>query len=171
MSEKQETIAGIVAEMRSLVKPEETLEHTYELLNGLADRIDRIHKREVDELTEKLETARHCWKVWSDRADELRTKCDEQYAKLKMVGNTTKVREMLETIKRKAISIIPGSSIQKKMLDRFRLLAESALAAPPRNCDRFNTLEDALAGWREVSPDESGPFDDWLFAEAKGDAK
>lgn len=42
-----ETIANIVAEMCSLVKPGETLEHTYELLNGLADRIEAAHARKV----------------------------------------------------------------------------------------------------------------------------
>lgn len=41
------TIANIVMEMRGLVKPGETLNHTYELLNGLADRIEAAHKREV----------------------------------------------------------------------------------------------------------------------------
>ncbi len=40
MSEKQDTVADILAEMRSLAKPGETLNHTYELLNGLADRIE-----------------------------------------------------------------------------------------------------------------------------------
>lgn len=49
--------------------------------------------------------------------------------------------------------------------------AKKALSAPPRNCDRFNTFEDALAGWREVSPDESGPFDSWLFTKAKGEVE
>lgn len=57
------------------------------------------------------------------------------------------------------------------VLHRCVSIIKQVLAAPPRNCDRFNTLEDALAGWREVSPDESGPFDNWLFAEAKGDAE
>lgn len=41
-----ETIVGIIAEMRGLVKPGETLNHTYELLNGLADRIEVALKRE-----------------------------------------------------------------------------------------------------------------------------
>ena len=42
--------------------------------------------------------------------------------------------------------------------------ATAALALPRRNCDRFETLGDALAAWREVSPAESGSFDWWLFA-------
>ena len=51
------------------------------------------------------------------------------------VGNGAKMREALEQIRQKAIATIPGSSIQKRTLDKFRLLASDALAAPPRNCD------------------------------------
>ena len=98
MSDKQETISDIIAKMRGLVEPGETLEHTYELLNGLAVRIETAHKREVEAITAKLDEARHCWKVWSERADELKNKCDEQYAKLKTIGNGAKMREALEIL-------------------------------------------------------------------------
>ena len=47
MDERQETVADISAWARGLVKPGETLENTYELLNGLADRIEAAQKREV----------------------------------------------------------------------------------------------------------------------------
>ena len=50
MEEKQETVADIVAEMRGIVKPGETLEHTYELLNGLADRIEAVARRALNEI-------------------------------------------------------------------------------------------------------------------------
>lgn len=46
MSEHDETLADIVAEMRSLAKPGETYEHTYELLCGFADRLKAAAKRE-----------------------------------------------------------------------------------------------------------------------------
>ena len=45
--------------------------------------------------------------------------------------------------------------------------AKAALSAPPRNCDRFATLPDALAAWRDIDPREAGPFDLWLFDTAK----
>ena len=151
MDERRETIADIAAEMRSLVKPGETLEHTYELLNGLAARIEAAHRRDI-EAYDLIDFMSPVGRV-----------------KPAPVGNGAKMREALEQIRQKAIATIPGSSIQKRTLDKFRLLASAALAEPPRNCDRFNTLEDALAGWREVSPAESGPFDEWLFAEAKGE--
>lgn len=158
---EHETHAAIIADVRREYYA--GAEYDGAEVQNLIDRIEAAHKREVADLTEELETARHCWKVWSDRADELRTKCDEQYAKLKMVGNTVKVREILETIKQKAMSIIPGSSIQKKMLDRFRLLAESALAAPPRNCDRFNSgnaERDAEMAWDAITSGMDLQFSD-----------
>lgn len=94
-------------------------------------------------------------------------------------GNAVKMREVVQLLAR---VILPpqeeypawygGGKVPDKdgwlaWIRQVQSYAKSALAAPPRNCDRFNTLEDALAGWREVSPDESGPFDNWLFAEAK----
>ena len=45
--------------------------------------------------------------------------------------------------------------------------ARAALATPTRNCDRFATLPDALAAWRDIDPREAGPFDLWLFDTAK----
>ena len=151
MSKKQETVADIEAEMRGLVKPGETLEHTYELLNGLAVRIEAAHKREV--ATAENSSA---------------------------VGNGAKMREVLEQIRQKAIATIPGSSIQKRTLDKFRLLASAALAAPPRNCDRFGTDNaEALLAYEEVcekSETEESIADafSWLFSLAdntKGDVK
>ena len=60
--------------------------------------------------------------------------------------------------------------------------AKEALAAPPRNCDRFGSYAEARAEWwkTEVLPRVDGvvsgaepPFDEWLFApaaERKGDS-
>lgn len=46
---------------------------------------------------------------------------------------------------------------------------DAALSTPPRNCDRYPTLAIALEAWRDIDPREAGTFDDWLFAEAKGE--
>lgn len=55
MDEKQDTTKGILAEMRGLVKPGETLENTYEMLNGLAERYEAAHKREVGNVAKMRE--------------------------------------------------------------------------------------------------------------------
>lgn len=87
----------------------------------------------------------------------------------KSIGNMAKIREALVKVNG-ALDNIMDYDVDG-VLHRCVSIIKQALAEPPRNCDRFNALEDALAGWREVSPAESGPFDNWLFAEAKGDAK
>lgn len=52
-------------------------------------------------------------------------------------------------------------------LREFADKVQSALSAPPRNCDRYPTLAAALEAWRDIDPREAGAFDMWLFAEAK----
>ena len=84
-------------------------------------------------------------------------------------GNGAKMREALEAFVRAYEIDDELANIEETSIAYHKAL--EALAAPPRNCDRFNTLEDALAGWREVGPDESGPFDSWLFTKAKGEVE
>lgn len=60
------------------------------LIKAYADRADTAHKREIDALTAELDTAKHCWKVWSDRADELVAKCDKYYAIARKLKDLTK---------------------------------------------------------------------------------
>lgn len=154
MSEKQETVADVSAWARGLVKPGETLNNTYELLNRLADRYEAAHKRDIEAY------------------DLINFMSPVGRAKPAPVGNGAKTHEALDRIKNTANSALTalsfGNDTSSYLWGIIRECA-SALAAPVRNCDRFNTLEDALSGWREVSPDESGPFDNWLFAEAKGE--
>lgn len=50
--------------------------------------------------------------------------------------------------------------------------ARAALAAPPRNCDRFATVDEAKAEWlrtnaKLLSSTGLMPFESWLFAKAK----
>ena len=77
MAQTQETIADIIAEMRALSNP---LKDGIIAINGrqIADRLDAARKRDADEIADIKKRV----KLWTDRADELRRKCDEQYAKL-----------------------------------------------------------------------------------------
>lgn len=73
--------------------------------------------------------------------------------------NMAECRSALEAIADSArtgsISTLPSA----KLILRT---CELALAAPARNCERYATLESALAAWREQPP-SVGPFDNWLF--------
>ena len=73
--------------------------------------------------------------------------------------NMAECRSALEAIADSArtgsISTLPSAKL-------VLLTCEKALAAPARNCERYATLESALAAWREQPP-SVGPFDNWLF--------
>lgn len=57
------------------------------------------------------------------------------------------------------------------MTYEYAVQMREALAAPPRNCERYRTLVAAFDAWRDVDPREAGTFDDWLFGEAEGGAE
>lgn len=101
----------------------------------LASRFEAAHKREVDALTAKLEEARHCWRIWSDRADELKNKCNEQYAKLKTVGNVAKLREAAKYVQSTMEGLRDPTDKNNAEFIRIWEIVSDALAAPPRNCD------------------------------------
>ena len=70
-----------------------------QLLDEYADRAEKAHKREIDALTAELDTAKHCWKVWSDRADELLKMCNGHYAVVRQLEDLVKrLCEGLETV-------------------------------------------------------------------------
>ena len=77
--------------------------------------------------------------------------------------NMAEWRSALEAIADSAragsISTLPSANLILRT-------CEKALAAPARNCEKYATLESALAAWREQPP-SVGPFDNWLFDYAK----
>lgn len=206
---EQDTMAGIIAEMRESVsfnrkRPSEMEPHfrvfacgelvvtrnaVANRIENFADRVEAAHNREVEAITAKLEEARHCWKVWSDRADELKNKCNEQYAKLKSVGNAAdiadaskmgwngaKTREALCEIVKRLNSLAEDCAVDPV---EIRDIALAALAEPPRNCDNAGSWLDlykhfhAPKGMREMPPewvDAIAAFCHWLVAtpNAKG---
>ena len=140
MSEKQETVADILAEMRGLVKPGETLNNTYELLNGLADRIEAAHKREIE-----LVAARCCalGRLAGYGASEIRHKRE--------IGNGAKMREALEALVKgyevwdvcdyvgwgeERCKGCPQEALCKGIFD-----CKNALAEPARACDVLSANE------------------------------
>lgn len=153
MSDKQETIPDIIAEMRRI-------------------------KYRGEECTVKW-----CLTGWADRFEAAWKRESATAEKSSAVGDAAKMREIVELLARVILppqeeypaeyggGKVPDEDGWLAWIRQMQVRALAALAAPARNCDRFKTLEDALAAWREVSPAESGPFDKWLFAEVKGGVK
>lgn len=176
MSEK---LKDIIEEMRRGMIPKHR--HDRELLLNFADRIEAAMEAECEELHKRI-------KLWLDRADELRKKCDEQYAVIKQnlttektsaVGNAAKMREALED----SNGLLEELALIGEWFESARgQIAENkaALSAPARNCDKYLTPKDAmLAHLDDVYEGEKVEFGDyewcefikWLFAEAKGETK
>ena len=157
MSNKQETIADIVADIRA--QNQGLPEDGYALsplvcdLLSLADSIEAAAKREREATREKSS----------------------------QVGNAAKMREACENIAEYAktaacyIEDIDDAHLLG-YLNQIERWAEAALSAPPRNCDRFATLDDARnAFFADYVPDETcssaTAFAIWLFDKAKGDTE
>lgn len=103
-------------------------------------------------------------------ADVEEAKATGRHFVVKPYGNAAKMREALEA----ALPIMrdcPFTHYNTTEVDKVVGEINAALSAPPRNCDRFTTFADALNAWREFDPREAGVFDEWLFAEAKGEKK
>lgn len=87
------------------------------------------------------------------------------------VGDTAKLREAL--LRCDAIAQLPEVRNEQSIKD-MRNIIKHALAAPPRNCDKYSH-DEALRIWSaEPENPMNGCFDVWLYApatEQKGDAK
>ena len=168
-----ETIADIIAWLR---RPRGG-ENAYLTLwrDEIADRLEAAHKRERENYDAKIADLQLRVKLWTDRSDELVKKCVEQYAKLKQVGNSAKLREALV----KARRFIDSSPLvcivdDTGTIARGELCAEidAALSAPPRNCDVIgNTGRALLVHGFPTKSNQWGEgewleFIDWLLAPA-----
>ena len=175
-NEKQETVADIVKEMRTIgMLDEKSTDKIPRSLQALglrtyADRIEAAHQREVAELKSKMNDV-----VCENEA--LRDACGTCGAKLEReatrekssrVGNAAKMREALERIRKELILDSCRHTITK-FHDIVCEVSYSALSAPPRNCDVLSKAEVL-----EILKDRSFSKEDtieWLYEEAKGETK
>jgi hypothetical protein len=86
-------------------------------------------------------------------------------------GNNAAMREALVAI-RKALLLDSGMGTCTAFHAEVDRLTAAALAAPPRNCDRFDTVKDAAIAFARERQDAPQPcpdftFSAWLFAPAK----
>jgi len=80
-------------------------------------------------------------------------------------SNAAAIREAMHQLSENLLNRIAG--VCPNLTDEgLLLLAEKALAAPARNCDRFSTAEEAYAAWMEDN--SLMAICDWLFAPAEG---
>lgn len=77
------------------------------------------------------------------------------------ISNAAKRREALEEIRDAThIWITVGGISARRTIEMVADIAAAALSEPPRNCDRYRTLADALDAWRDIDPREAVMFDD-----------
>lgn len=119
MTDRNETLADVVAEIRANAKTTGMNVHIY--WNAVADRIEAAAKRETV------------------------TNCNG-------FGNAAKLREALQMFVDSVEWLCDGDE-SGRIKRQFAVLlsdAHAALAAPPRNCDRFATEEDANAAFDKM---------------------
>ena len=155
---KQETLAEIEEELRS---------GEYA---PLADRIHAAWERERDELIYSYDPT----KAEKSRAPDGSAYALEalEYPACTPIGNAA---AMYAALKEMQARLVAG--VQDGMMDCYEALeiVEKALAEPPRNCERFNTKEDAAMAFNEEKNTfipqsllwQLGEWLDWLFAPAK----
>ena len=165
MSNKQETIADIVAEMRSESHAGDAscLEWVGSKIRGYADRIEAAAKREREA---GAEAAQICGEIGEAVGRE------STREKSSHVGNAAKMREALSRILGIADHLQTRFTIPKLVseeISELKQIAESALATPLRNCDVLSKAEVL-----EMLKDRSFSKEDtieWLYDEAKGETK
>ena len=87
-------------------------------------------------------------------------------------GNSAKMREALE--KCANYLNVGDAGLCKGECDAMREVMQEALSAPPRNCDIYATIGEALDAFYEYQKArqfQPMKFYRWLFAEAKGEGK
>ena len=162
MSNEQETIADIVADIRA--QNQGLPEDSYALsplvcdLLSLADRIEAAAKREREA---GAEAAQVCGEIGEMIGMEATRE------KSSRVGNAAKMREALSDACYAMFNFLKtqngGYEEMAKALDK----AKAALAAPPRNCDRPEcaTTKAAQDVWRREDGGKTAYYE-WLLAES-----
>jgi len=139
MAETQETIADIIAEKRFDAMTRDQFDSAY--IVDLCDRFDAAHKREVREAVTDCNQ-------FGDAA-KLREALERVLCWLKRMNaqplNTLAISELTPShaVNRTAKSIIEDNDYHISRLT-------AALAAPPRNCDLYTTVDEARAAHEAI---------------------
>ena len=148
MASENETVADIVAEFREMV---------HQSVDGIiavkadviADRIEAAWKREK-------ETWETLHEVAVQMLGQTRAEADRRVEEVVKPGNAAAMREALKSIYDYAVAALDKmmtDGVQKWLIHKTK----AAISAPPRNCDRFNSLYDAVVAWGR----EDQGWNDW----------
>lgn len=157
-----ETVEKIVAEMRHCADRcrQDGWGRIGEELGGLADRIEAAAELERDEARQLAAIAE------SDASFARCARCDRP-ERGSAPGNAAAMRDALERIRRVCANQDNADSQVREWAEDF---ADAALAAPPRNCDRYPSCNAAWKAYNaiDIEKRERLPgFDPWLFEDAK----
>lgn len=174
-----ETIADIVEEMRNRAEAARQYDDgIVMLLNTLADRIETVYKRETVEVSTRAATF-----AINKTNEEWRQK----------LGNAAKLREAVVYLTQNESTLFEANLTggELELLHLITNKARAALAAPPRNCEKYATVDKAMYDFgdealieewnalkagkdRDMLAKELFMFAKWLYApatEKEGGAK
>ena len=119
----------------------------------------------------------------AERLQEELEKAERRIAELeRALGNSAAMRDLLEKIRHEygwgrigCRTCVSSEADVKRVSDLFERQIDAALAAPSRNCDRFQTADEArdavkaaFANTMLLDDRQLRAVCDWLFAPAKG---
>jgi hypothetical protein len=160
MTNTNETIADIVAEMRTLSNP---ISDGIIAINGrsIADRLEAAHRREKAAI--EADALAVGGMIEASRKRKLSKDASKNGVDFGQLGDAAKLREAL--IRCDAIAQLPEVRDEQSIKD-MRNIIRQALSAPPRNCDKYSH-DEALRIWSaEPENPMNGCFDVWLYAPA-----
>lgn len=176
MASKNETIEDIVREMRSFELDDPRLDiyslvAIRDLARGWANRIEAAWKREREA---GAEAAQICGEIGEMIGME--AACKGKVADCDHLGNVSAMRDALLRILGTADHLQTRFAISKLASEEIlelKQIAESAISAPPRNCDRSEcaTTKAAQDVWRKEDGGKTAYYE-WLLATStKGETK
>lgn len=178
-----DTIESIIAEMREFADTESQSIGRDVLrreIQYFAERIEATHKLELEDCVLRVapivraETKAECQReVAHERENALNTKLPENVNSERVIYNNANCREALEKFVQ---AYGHEKCVHTTLLAEAYEDAKVALSAPPRNCDRFSNIREASIAFNNECPVDRDnirtmTFNEWLFAEAKGEAK
>ena len=172
MENGKETVADILEKMSECAEMRDFDSDgmlSTSILRVFADHIHAAYGREVAELRAKAESE----ELWANLCQESAKNAKEELRNLKdaQEGDAAKMREALSDACYAMFNFLKTQNGSYEEMANALDKAKAALAAPPRNCDKYATLEKA----EEAYENQSGSLEDghafgWWLLNAEGEA-